>query len=66
MYSHSIIQLNVAGVSMFLAVSKIALVVEIAAILPALYYKRPISSSAEKKTRVNSLGNSIRIKPSFS
>ena len=32
MYSHSIIQLNVAGVSMFLDVSKIALVVEIAAI----------------------------------
>ena len=39
MYSHSIIQLNVAGVSMFLDVSKIALVVEIAAIQLVPYCK---------------------------
>ena len=41
MYSHSIIQLNVAGASTSLAVSKIALVVEIAAILLVPFCKKP-------------------------
>lgn len=39
-YFHLTIQLNVVGVSMSLAVSKIALVVEIAAILPVPYCEK--------------------------
>lgn len=44
-YSHLTILLNVAGVAMSRAVSKIALVVGIAAIPLVPYYKRPLLSS---------------------
>ena len=47
MFFHSIIQLNAAGASTSLAVSKIALVVEIAAILLVPFCKNSVLSTSE-------------------
>ena len=64
MYFHLIIQLNVAGASTSLAVSKIALVVEIAAILLVPFCKDSVLSTSELYgtntpfSCLDSLGNS--------